>query len=285
LSETLLKYITMDDHVPQHPHYPLRSFEDIQPFDELRRSCNDIIDELAKANRTSEFADTGDAAANLATLKAFFAEVFSRGWNTLLKIDDRETVPTFRQARVGRNIMVQVGVFRLDCRPSKKALQAWQKDRASDTNAPMPKTSPQRLAGQPVYVKCIVDVETEGLSFLYIDSKHQTVNSRYILWHKNMDEVTASAVAVRRWDLNEIKRVGSFNMELAVALVRNRLIGLQCHHDNNVARVTLLPEEDLDRFVQVKTASDELDRLNAIITEAERLAAENPLPMHRLIAD
>jgi len=87
-----------------------------------------------------------------------------------------------------------------------------------------------------------------------------------------MSRALAGAIAVRRWDIEEIKRIGRFNYDLAITFARNRLIRRQCHRPGDNARLATLPTENFDLFFRIHTAAEELEEMKATITEVERLA-------------
>ncbi|KAB5572583.1 hypothetical protein GE09DRAFT_677651 [Coniochaeta sp. 2T2.1] len=260
------------------PHFPISSFEAVWECvdNDFGKWCDKLLDKVATMNKTEEFANRGHFFTNLRIKYAFFRKVFADDWGTAMRTHDLP-LPLFEANRKGGDVIVKVGVFNVNCPPSGKALEDWEKKRDADPGAPMPATLPHRLAGMPVYVKCIVDPLADGLTFWRVDGKHQITNKGFIRWDPGMTETRAPAMAVRRWDSNEISRIGDFNIQLAVDFTRNRLIRYQCRHDGDETRDKALPTEDFDLFVPLKTASEELDRMKATITEVERLATEKPI--------
>ncbi|KAB5554811.1 hypothetical protein GE09DRAFT_1059072 [Coniochaeta sp. 2T2.1] len=92
---------------------------------------------------------------------AFYRKVFADDWGTAMRTHDLP-LPVFEANSKGSDVIVKVGVFNVNCPPSAKALEDWEKKRAANPGAPMPATLPHRLAGMPVYVKCIVDPSPTG---------------------------------------------------------------------------------------------------------------------------
>lgn len=243
-------------------------------FPDVCTCCNALIDELARLNGTNQFASTGNYLADAWVVCSFFHQVFADNWHTDLTTHDT-TIPELKPGRIGRSVTVKIGQFSQNLPPSRNALKAWRA--LNDPTSPYPTNPPERLAGQPAYVKCVVAMDGDGVTFLWTDSRYRTVNPKFIRLDDGMTMAKAKGTAVRRWDIHETKRLGRYNYDVAIAFARNRLVRLQCLRRGDIARLNTLPTEDFDMFIQMKSASGELEDMRVILHEVEQMALQSPI--------
>lgn len=59
---------------------------------------------------------------------------------------------------------------------------------------------------------------------MWVDAKSGAVNPRFVQLRAGLSQQQARAEAVIHWDRNECRRIGQWNLEMAVYLARNRIM-------------------------------------------------------------
>jgi hypothetical protein len=150
---------------------------------------------------------------------------------------------------------VVVGTFNGDLPPSKEALK-----RAAKNQTPIPQAPVHRRHGASAYLRPNINWDCAGITWVYIDSKGQAVNPKYIILQAGYTHDLARTRAIIHWDECESARVGRWNYLLAVYFARNRLLHwLQDHPRPEVAPVNpAIPiprEEQLGDIITIRTGS------------------------------
>ncbi|KAK0725283.1 hypothetical protein B0H67DRAFT_658683 [Lasiosphaeris hirsuta] len=129
-----------------------------------------------------------------------------------------------------------------------------------------------------VFLKPSLNADAETVSFMWVDAKGGTVAHRFVTLRQGLTTTKAKARALGHWDQVEVRRNGNWNLKKAVFWARNRLLRKLAVDAGHYEEATHLPSEEImDELQEIKTCTEVLESLAAIINEMRGDVDRTPL--------